>query len=269
MNNSNSINTLELQKELAFLHAIKNNTCEKIELTNPGLHLAEFNLMRLSECVFQHFPSDGSLMDLDKLKTISTILGAHATAYAKIKSPEIKIREVIIKEKKLESKLQNDDDSWPDDPIDPPCNPSSYPPYSSPPYEPTVPFFDDANSITTPGYDETPPPNTSNTTHENTPTSESTLQNTTYPNIASPNNTPLNSTTGNTQHPSTTLNKLPAAPPIDPFELYFTPDFRPTPAAFRVVREAFAKNPSLVPKKNAKGLTPETLRLIEQQLKLL
>ncbi len=266
MTNANPINTLEYAKELAFLHAIKNNTCEKIELTNPGINLAEYNLMRLSECISQHFPTDGSLVDLDKLKTISTILGAHATAFAKIKSPEIKNRELTIKEKKLESKLQNDDDNdenWPDDTIDPPYNPPSYPPY-----EPVVPFYDDANSNTTPAYDETPHPNTSNRTHEDPPTSESTLQNTTHPNIASPNNPSLNSPTENTQLADTVSNKLSAAPPIDPFDLYFTPDFRPTPAAKRAVREAFAKNPSLIPKKNAKGFTPEALNLITKTLRL-
>ncbi len=244
MNNANSINTLGHQKELAFLHAIKNNTCEKIELTNPGIHLAEYNLMRLSECVSQHFPSDGSIMDLDKLKTISTLLGAHATAYNKIKSPEIKTRELTIKEKKLELKFQNDDDNWPDDPIDPPYDPPSYPPYS-------------------------PPPNNSNTILENTPHLNASSENTISPNITYPNTTTSNSTPENTQPTTnTTLNQLPAPPPIDPFELYFTPDFRPTPAAFRVVREAFAKNPSLVPKKNAKGFSPEALRLIEKELHL-
>lgn len=101
-----AIHNTTLLKELEYVRAIKNGTSQTIGITNPGFHLTETNLLLLAECIFKYMSNNQSNLDLQEIKIVSNLVQKQAAAYTKIKTLEIKIRQLTIKEQLLQSKPQ-------------------------------------------------------------------------------------------------------------------------------------------------------------------
>lgn len=104
---NSAINNPSLKTELEYAHALKAHTNQLLEIMNPGHHQVEANLNLLAERIFKYLSENQSISDLKELKSISDLIQKHTAAYNKIKTLEIKTRQLLLKEKLHQLELQN------------------------------------------------------------------------------------------------------------------------------------------------------------------
>lgn len=108
---NHAANILSLQKELECARAIKAHTDQILEIMNPGHHLSGKNLTVIAERIFEYLSNNKSTADFKELKALSNLILKHTAAYNKIKSLEIKIRQLILKETRFQFKPQDQKNS--------------------------------------------------------------------------------------------------------------------------------------------------------------